>query len=143
MIKKRSNYRQETLEQGFITRGSMKQVFYIYSRSLQPGTPDNPSPSFGFGSPLFTVMGQTVPVSPEAVFDGINIDDKPSHIGWVTYDPAIEALGTNTCFVQVEYNSGNRYYKLSKQENYMSQDRFLKLWLRETGLNDLVPAQAM
>lgn len=144
MIKRRSNYRQEILEQGVIARGSMKQAFFIYSRTLQATTLDEPTPSFAFGEPLFTIMGQTDPIGPEEVFDGINTDDKPSHIGWTTYDPDIEKLGKNSCFIKTEYwGSTDRYYKLILQENYKSQSRFLKLYLRETALSDLIPAAAM
>jgi len=143
MIKARSNYKQEVLDQGVIARGSMKQCFYIYDRTLQGTTLDSPLPAFAFEL-LFTIMGQTVPVSPQAVFDGVNIDDRPSHIGWVTYDPTIEALGTNSCFVKVEYwDAPDRYYKLNTQENYMSQSRFLRLFLRETSLDALIPASEM
>jgi hypothetical protein len=71
-------------------------------------------------------------VKPVSRFDGVNIIQGATHVCYMKFDETVFELDINSLWVEIEFHK-NRRFKLLSIENYLEFDKYLALWLQETG----------
>lgn len=120
--------------------GSMRDYITIYRSALQSTTFDQKQAAKNFEI-VDNMIGALEARNPVKRFDGIVIDNTFTHVIYIAYDQTIYELDLNTLFCDVE-KPRTRRFKMLNMLNLEEEDKYLAIFVKETGFSDLSAADA-
>lgn len=147
MIKNAGHRAYKFIDKEYIAQGAMTQLFTIKQRAVLPTDINNkiatvsltPVTSVGTAG---QIMGRLEIMKPSTRFEGVNIKNEATHIGYTTWDRSTFKLDYSKLFIEVEYPYGNRLFKVLAIEDYSEMQKFIRYFLKETGYSSLEASNA-
>lgn len=139
--------RYKVITRDLVTQGSLNQLFIMQQRAVLPTSINNKiatkllTPVTSVGNAGY-MMGRLEIARPTTRFEGVNINEKVTHIGYTTWDRDVFQLDYNKIFIEVEFPYGNRIFKVLSIEDYSEMQKFIRYYLKETGYADLEASNA-
>ncbi len=117
--------------------GDLRDEIEILLRALGTPGPNDTVPPLTLTLVKLVFCG-TVTVSGTARFDGVNIEDRPTHIFTARYDVDIEGLETANNFIRFK----GRLFRITRVKNNDEEDYFLDIHCTERGIDTQLAALA-
>jgi hypothetical protein len=134
---------QKTKHIGFsrkiVITGDQRNYVHILQRVLNETTIGQIEPTVSF-TEIWACFAKIETIKPTVRFDGVTIEDMPTHICILPFYQVVFDLDLNTLFIKDD-KTVPRYYKLKSIEDIGNQNQFIEIYMKETGRTEQEAAQ--